>query len=202
MLKRRIIIIPGNGEGCESSNFYPWLASQLRERGHEVILNAMPEANAAPLQIWLPFILALGVDAESVLIGHSSGACAVLRIAEKSQIHAVIAVSMTDNDLGDSGERESGWYNAPWEYENMRKNVSNLIVFASDDDPFIPLATQRRVGECLEKAGIDAGASSATFEYLELHRRSHFFAQKQPEILAAVIRVAEAPSSSVNTCAT
>ena len=191
MSKRRIIIVPGNGEGCETSNFYPWLASQLRARGHEVILNSMPEANSAPSHIWMPFITSFVKEAECVLIGHSSGACAALRIAENTQIHAVIAVSMTDNDLGDAGERESGWYDLPWNYENMRKNVSNLIVFASDDDPFIPVATQRHVGECLEKAGV---ASSGTFEYIELHRRSHFFAQKQPEILAAVIRVAEAPS--------
>lgn len=202
MVKRHFVIVPGNGEGCAGSNFYPWLASELRSRGHTVSLSEMPEANAAPSGLWQRFILEeSGADAASVLIGHSSGACAVLRLAEKGCFHGVVAVSMTDNDLGDAGERASGWYDAPWKWGTMRGHVKHLVVFASDDDPFIPIATQRRVGDFLEKAEAEADADAAndsnaptkgTFEYIELTKRSHFFAKKQLEILQSVLRVAEA----------
>ena len=42
----------------------------------------MPYPIRARLAAWLPFILSLGVGADSVLIGHSSGAVATLRLLE------------------------------------------------------------------------------------------------------------------------
>jgi len=184
----RVCIVPGNGEGCEEANFYPWLASKLTNLGFSVTLSAMPEPNAAPASLWLSFLLdTLHVDSNCILIGHSSGACAVLRLAEKHPFKAVIAVSITDNDLGDKGERESGWYNDPWLWSNMRENTEHLVVFASDDDPFIPIDVQRRVGKLL--ADVSSPKTIGTFEYIELHKRSHFFGQKQQEILDVVVRL-------------
>lgn len=88
---------------------------------------------------------------------------------------------------GDKGERESGWYNDPWLWSNMRENTEHLVVFASDDDPFIPIDVQRRVGKLL--ADVSSPKTIGTFEYIELHKRSHFFGQKQQEILDVVVRL-------------
>lgn len=189
---RRVVIVPGNGAGCASANFYPWLADALRARGHEVALAEMPDADAARAAIWLPFIAdVLRADADCVLVGHSSGACAALRLAAGARLHAVVAVSATPSDLGDAGERASGWYDAPWDWRAVRRNVAHAVLFASDDDPFIPLSLQREVRDGLQGCeDSDAG----TFEYVELHGRSHFFARRQPEILDAVLRVAAAPA--------
>ena len=183
----RVVIVPGNGEGCEEANFYPWLASQLSTLGFVVTLSAMPLPNAAPSDVWQSFLLeTLNVDSSCILVGHSSGACAVLRLAEKNTYKAVIAVSITDNDLGDRGERESGWYDSPWLWSKMRENTNHLVVFASDDDPFIPISVQRRVRTCL--ADVESTLPCGNFEYIELKKRSHFFGLKQQEILDAVIR--------------
>jgi uncharacterized protein len=183
----RVVIVPGNGEGCEEANFYPWLASQLSTLGFVVTLSAMPLPNAAPSDVWQSFLLeTLNVDSSCILVGHSSGACAVLRLAEKNTYKAVIAVSITDNDLGDRGERESGWYDSPWLWSKMRENTNHLVVFASDDDPFIPVSVQRRVGKFL--ADVESTLPCGNFEYIELKKRSHFFGLTQQEILDAVIR--------------
>ena len=79
-----------------------------------------------------------------------------------------------------------------------RRNVRHLILFASDDDPFIPLRLQRSVRDGLASAGAGGAAGGepvGTFEYIELEGRSHFFAPRQPEILAAVERVAAGSSA-------
>ena len=41
----------------------------------------------------------LGADAESVVIGHSSGAVAGLRLAERTRLHGLVVVSVTPSDL-------------------------------------------------------------------------------------------------------
>jgi predicted alpha/beta hydrolase family esterase len=130
----------------------------------------------------------MGAGADTVLVGHSSGACAALRLVETTRLHAVVAVSLTDNDLGMESERVSGWYDGPWQWAAMRRNAAHIVQFASTDDPFIPLAVQRSVRDDLAAAG-SGGGGGGTFEYVELARRSHFFGEEQPEIAAAVLRL-------------
>lgn len=188
---RRVVIVPGNGEGCASANFYPTLAASLRELGVDVALAEMPDADVARASVWLPFIRdVLGADSECVLVGHSSGALAALRLAEKHAFHAVVAVSVTDNDLGSENERASGYYDDPWDWFAMRSNVRHLVMFSSDDDPFIPIATQRKVAGELEAAAVLGGGSVGAFNHVELAGRSHFFGRQQREILECVTRLA------------
>ena len=191
MALRRIVIVPGNGAGCASANFYETLAAALREAGHEVSLREMPDPDTAKMRIWLPFITdVLHCDAGCVLVGHSSGAVAGLRLAETSRLHGLVAVAVTPTDLGDENERASGYYDAPWNYAAIRANVRHCVQFASTNDPFIPIDLQRRARDGL--SGEPRAAGDGSFEYMELSQRSHFFAPQQPEILAAVLRVARA----------
>ncbi len=79
--------------------------------------------------------------------------------------------------------------------------MRHVVQFASDDDPFISLELQRSVRDALEAAGGDddgAAAAAGSFEYVELRDRSHFFGSKQPEILAAVERVAAAAGAAAD----
>lgn len=211
-VRRRVVIVPGNGAGCASANFYPALARALRARGHEVLLREMPDADRARRGEWEPFIAAELVrgDEDCVVVGHSSGALAALRLAERARVRALVLVSATPSDLGDANERASGWYKGEWLWRNVRLNARRVVLFASDDDPFIPLRLQREVRDGLAAGGDgdgngDGGAAAAaaaaaaapaagTFEYVELEGRSHFFDENQPEIEATVARLAsEAP---------
>ena len=185
----KVVIVPGNGAGCHEANFYPTLAAALQSAGHPVELREMPDPNVAREAIWLPFIKdVLGAGADTLLIGHSSGACAALRLAEMQRLGALVVVSVTPSDMDDENERASGYYSRPWQWAAMRANCRSIVQYASRDDPLIPIALQRAAAEGLRGAESPAGH---TFEYVELDHRSHFFGAQQAEITATCLRILE-----------
>ncbi len=86
-LVQRIIIVPGNGcTDVRRANWYFWVQTQLAkliaQKGWEinVVLEEMPDPYVARRSIWLPFIKdKLGCNEHTLLIGHSSGAEAIMR---------------------------------------------------------------------------------------------------------------------------
>ena len=53
----------------------------------------MPDPITARRSIWLPFMKdELGVDEQTIIIGHSSGACAAVRFAETNKVAGIVLV--------------------------------------------------------------------------------------------------------------
>ena len=53
----------------------------------------MPDPVTARRSIWLPSMKdELGVDEQTVIIGHSSGACAAIRFAETNPVAGIVLV--------------------------------------------------------------------------------------------------------------
>ena len=144
MVKPRVIILPGNGAGdVWRANWYGTVHKQLVKSDlfSEVVLRNMPDPSGAKEEVWVPFTLKeLGADANTILIGHSSGAVAALRLLEKNKLLGCLLVSACWTDLGDENERESGYYSRPWPYATIRSNCNWMIQYHSSDDPFIPQA--------------------------------------------------------------
>ncbi len=134
----------------------------LRALGLEVINRTFPDNVRARAEIWLPFIEELGADAGTVLIGHSSGAVAALRYAETHRVLGSVLVGVCHTDLDDPGERASGYYRAPWRWDDIRRHQAWLGIFQSTDDPCIPVAEARFVAAQLRCA------------YFESADRGHF----------------------------
>ncbi len=174
-LVMKVIILPGNG--CTNvlrSNWYGWLHQALNSAGITCIAENMPDPYNARRNIWIPFIKdTLKADEDTILVGHSSGAQAALRYAEEHKVRGVILVAATYTDLGDAGERASGYYPLNQETENlynfaaMRENCKLWYQFHSDDDCFIPPAEAERIRDGL---GLTAGDQFKMFS-----GRSHFF---------------------------
>ena len=95
----RICIVPGNGcppGGIRQSNWYGWMERQLvaSKLFSEVILRDMPDPYGAKEEEWLPFLLTeCAVDAHTIIIGHSSGAEAAMRLLERQPLLGVVLVS-------------------------------------------------------------------------------------------------------------
>ena len=144
---KRIVIVPGNGcASTKSANWYGWAHARLEKMyagsGVEVVAPDMPDPFAAREREWIPFLETM-VDASTVVVGHSSGAEAAMRLAEKHVLYGIVLVSACVTDLGDAGEREAGWYNRRWEFEAMKSNCSRRYQFASKDDPFLPFEAEQ-----------------------------------------------------------
>lgn len=182
----RAVIVPGNGcQDVYSANWYAYMKRRLDESRSfsEVVLRDMPDPVLARETVWLPFIRdELRADANTVLIGHSSGAVAGLRLLESSRLLGLVLVSACFTDLGDEGERLSGYYSRPWDWRAIRGNAQWILQFHSLDDPFIPVEEARHV------------ASSVGSEFRCFEDKSHFFKPSDvDEVIEDLIRKMSSP---------
>jgi uncharacterized protein len=173
----KAILIHGNG-GCTAADAWlPFVERDLRQLGLDVVNVTFPDNVRARASVWLPFLDTLGVDERTILIGHSSGAVAALRYAESHQLLGSVLVGVCYTDLGDPGERASGYYAAPWRWDAIRQNQQWISVFNSVDDPHIPIAEPRFVAAQLRCA------------YFEFADRGHFVERQPfPELVSFVSR--------------
>jgi predicted alpha/beta hydrolase family esterase len=175
----KVILIPGNGGCSPADSWYPWLEHELRALGLDVINTQFPDSVKARAKFWLPFLDELGADANTILIGHSSGAVAALRYAETHELLGSVLVGVCHSDLGDAFEAQSGYYAAPWRWQQIRDHQQFIAIYNSTDDPHIPIAEARHVTAQLKAS------------YFEFTDRGHFVDAQLPEVVAYVASVVD-----------
>lgn len=126
----KVIIVSGNGcVDVTKANWYSDVQKKLSKALNvQVLLPQMPDPLVARESVWIPHILGLGCDERTLLIGHSSGAQAALRFAEKNPVGCIVLVSACHTDLGIENERASGYYSRPWLWDDIKKNCKTQIV--------------------------------------------------------------------------
>lgn len=136
--KPNVVIIPGNGDShVETDNWYAWLKRELVKRGYPVTMTDMPDPIVAHMNIWLPYLEQHLITSDhTIVIGHSSGAVATLRYLEHHRLTGAILVSCNYTDLGFADEKEAGWYDAPWQWEQIKRNAGWIVQLHSDNDPY------------------------------------------------------------------
>lgn len=179
-----VVLVPGNGcagslRDLRASNFYGWAESALQAKGLDVRLRCMPDPLQARESAWVPFIvdtLCGGRTRDAVVVGHSSGAVAALRVAERHPLRGLVLVAAYDDDLGDAGERASGYFSRPFDWRAIVANCGFVAQFAGARDGLVPVAVQRRVAAALGEA----------CAYTELPAGDHFFEPPFEELVGAV----------------
>ena len=172
----KAVIIPGNNNTLITSNWYPYVKNELEKLGLEVIAENMPDPKLARKEIWVPFIKEKLEGENSILIGHSSGATAALRYLENNKCRFVILVACYYSDLNDELEKKSGYFDEPWKWDQIKNNTEKIVIFASKDDPLIPISEPQLIKE------------KVNAEYYEYEEKGHFgFDKKEfPEIVKVV----------------
>ena len=175
-MKPRCILIPGNGGARTDFAWLPYAKRELEALGCEVIApEVYPDPILARMSIWLPFIDSFKPDENTVLIGWSSGAEAAMRYVETHKILGTILVAPCYTDLGLDSEKESGYYDKPWNWEAIKSNQKWIVQASSVNDPHIPIEEARYVHE---KLGTD---------YYEFPDKGHFYPMEEfPEIIEAI----------------
>lgn len=174
----RAIIVPGNGDDNPQDKWFPYVEKELTSLGIRVTNVKFPDPFLARKEYWLPFLEKLGADQNTILIGHSSGAVASLRFAEKHPILGSVLVGAYVSHLGDDNEKKSGYFDAPWDWPAIKNNQKWIIQFASSDDPFIPIEEARIIAKELQT------------EYCEYTNQGHFGGRENkiefPEMISAL----------------
>ena len=183
----KIIFIPGNGGGTTQDNWFPSVQSALEKRGLQVTATQFPDPELARESYWIPFLIdELKADEESILVGHSSGAIAAMRLAEKHKILGSVLVGAYHTDLELDTEKKSGYFNKPWEWDKIKENQKWTLLFASQDDPWIPVEQPRHIHQQLN------------CEYHEFKNQGHFggdyFKKTFPELSTAILQHIEGDS--------
>lgn len=138
-MKPRIIFVHGNQTTHWSFGWAPWLKNELEDLGFETFFETMPDSIIARSEYWLPFLKEhVKVSENDVIVGWSSGAVAAMRYAEDNEILGSVLISPCYTDLGDELERQSGYYDSPWQWSKITANQQNIALFWGNDDPYIP----------------------------------------------------------------
>jgi len=175
MTNMKAIIVPGNGDDGPEERWRPSVTAELEKFGIKTINVRFPDPVLARKEYWLPFLGALGADAHTILIGHSSGAIATMRYAEKNKILGSVLIGVYYTDMDALNEKKSGYFDKPWDWAAIKKHQEWIVQFASTDDPYTPIAEARHVHEAL-----------AT-DYHEYTDRGHFLdGIIFPELIAVI----------------
>ena len=84
------VILHGTNSNHEQ-NWFPWLKSELKLRGYEVWSPDLPGAEKPNLDAYDAFLNSHGWDfQDNLLVGHSSGAVAILSLLESFQSDIVV----------------------------------------------------------------------------------------------------------------
>jgi len=165
-MKPRIVYIHGNGSTHWKSSFSGWLKDELENLGFETFFETFPDSVIARSEYWLPFLkdhVKVGVN--DVIVGWSSGAVAAMRYAESNKIKGSVLISPSYTDLGDELEKQSGYYDAPWDWKKIKRNQEKIALAYGDDDPFIPQKDFAYIAEQLTPTVIKIPGGKHFMEY-------------------------------------
>lgn len=122
----------------QNSHWYPWLKNELQNKGYHVDVPDIPELRKDVPDMKRVLTLIennIVVNSNATIVGHSIGSLIAMRLGEKHAYHKMILVAGWDfNDLTE-GHRK--FWETPIDHEAIRKNVANIYVVHSDNDPYI-----------------------------------------------------------------
>jgi predicted alpha/beta hydrolase family esterase len=176
---REIVIVHGT-EGNPEENWFPWLADEVRRRGHRATVPSFPTPEGQQLDRWLAVLdeKVGNLTPDTVLVGHSLGVGFLLRALERSDTQ-VAATFFVSGFVGELGLDAFDPLNAPFfenefDWDRIRESSKVFRTYMGSDDPYVP----RTKGE--ELAGhlgipltvidggghLNTGAGFTTFEQL------------------------------------
>jgi predicted alpha/beta hydrolase family esterase len=139
---KNAIILHGT-DNTPEGNWFRWLEKQLRQRGYEVWLPTLPDADTPDAKKYNQQLLSRGFDynSETILIGHSSGAVSILNLLQElpkdTKIRAAFLVGAFKGPLG--LESRSALFPKPFDFEKIKSRCRKFVFIHSDNDPYCPL---------------------------------------------------------------
>jgi len=166
---KRVVLLHGNGNSHGTDNWFPYIKSTVESLDIKCIAPDLPDNVLARKKFWFPYFKnTLNLGPDDIIIGHSSGALAILKYAEENKIGASILVGTYCTDLGYEDEKTSGYFDTPWDWKKIKFNQEWTAIFASIDDPYIPIEEPRYIRDKLDSI------------YFEFNNKGHFGGETRP----------------------
>eukprot|EP00455_Lapot_gusevi_P038281 TRINITY_DN4289_c0_g1_i8.p1 TRINITY_DN4289_c0_g1~~TRINITY_DN4289_c0_g1_i8.p1 ORF type:complete len:153 (+),score=17.46 TRINITY_DN4289_c0_g1_i8:834-1292(+) len=122
----------------------------------------MPEPDVCRERVWVPFIRQqLGVDDRTILVGHSSGANAVLRLLEEASVFGAVMVSAgrtqeeIDHPIPFVDPEDIEYYSKPIDWEKIKSNARWILHLHSSTDEVVPFAESQIISAQLGSDVVD-----------------------------------------------
>lgn len=149
----RFFIIHGT-YGHAAENWFPWLQSELKARGHEVIIPTFSTPEGQSLERWLDEfeLLRDEIDEDTILIGHSLGSVFILRLLERLdvQVRASILIAPFVSKLGiELDDLNQSFIEGGFNWDRIRPGSREFHVLISGNDPYVPLDEGQKVSNRL-----------------------------------------------------
>ncbi|MGI8420029.1 MAG: RBBP9/YdeN family alpha/beta hydrolase [Candidatus Levyibacteriota bacterium] len=152
---KNALILHGT-DATSKDNWFPWLGKELEQQDWQVWTPNLPKANKPNIERYNRFLFSqkefAHINEETTMIGHSSGAVAILgllqALPEGIYIKHAILVGAFYTDLGWESLREL--FKIPLDYEKIKHHVKKITLIHSDNDPYIPLEQAKYLKEKLD----------------------------------------------------
>ncbi len=141
-MKNAVILHGTNGNS--EQNWFPWLKKELEKNGYKVWVPDLPQSDKPNIHRYNQCFFDnkdWAFDSETVLIGHSSGAVAILgllqALPEDAAVQACYLVGSFKNDLQWDELKEL--FVEPFDFDSIRKKSRLFYFLHSDNDTYCPL---------------------------------------------------------------
>lgn len=159
---KQALILHGT-DNNSTGNWFPWLRKKLEKKGWNVWVPDLPHADKPSIKRYNKYIFSnkdWKFSENTTLIGHSSGAVAILgllqNLPKNTVIDTCILIGSFKNNLG--WDAMDGLFEEPFSFELIKKHAKKFIFIHSDNDPYCPLEhakylSHKLSGELIIKKG-------------------------------------------------
>jgi len=148
---KNVYIIHG-WDGSPEEPMLQWLKLSLEDKGINVSVPAMPNAEAPEVNAWIGKIKEIvSPNENTILVGHSIGCQAILRyletIDEDIKITGIVLIApsmkLDEQTLKEEGEEvmkvAEPWMDNPIDFKKVKSHIGKAIAIFSDNDPYVSL---------------------------------------------------------------
>ena len=146
----RALIIHGT-MGSPEGNWFPWIKSELEEKGWSVDVPAFPTPDNQFLDSWVG--VAKSYKECDLIIGHSIGATLALKLLEQGICtpKQTILISGVIKEIGNEtyDVLNNSFIAGGFDWQKIQDNSSDIKILHGDDDPYVPLSHAQELAQHL-----------------------------------------------------
>lgn len=152
-MRRNVFIFHGTA-GYPEENWFPWLKHKLEAEGDQVFVPQFPMPEGQSAEAWFKILATYSdrINEQTVFVGHSLGGLFLLCVLEKLETPCALA-AFVGTPIGEKPilnyERDGAFCGFSFDWNKIKNNARQRIVFHSDNDPYVGLENGKKLANHL-----------------------------------------------------